>query len=72
MGNVWYIVILCVGILSVLNPIDLVPDVIPILGWIEDLLVFAAALPKTPRQLLDIEASASDAEVEAAYRAKLM
>jgi len=72
MGNVWYIVILCVGILYVLNPIDLVPDVIPILGWIEDLLVFAAALPKTPWQLLDIEASASDAEVEAAYRAKLM
>ena len=55
-----------------LTPIDLVPDVIPILGWIEDLLVFAAALPKTPWQLLDIEASASDAEVEAAYRAKLM
>src|SRR5688500_9114691 len=44
MGNVWYIVILCVGILYVLNPIDLVPDIIPILGWIEDLLVFAVAL----------------------------
>jgi preprotein translocase subunit Sec63 len=72
MGNVWYIVILCVGILYVLNPIDLVPDVIPILGWIEALLVFAAALPKTPWQLLDIKASAADAEVKAAYRAKLM
>jgi DnaJ like chaperone protein len=44
MGNVWYMVILCLGILYVLSPFDLVPDVIPILGWIEDIVVFAAAL----------------------------
>ncbi len=44
MGNIWYIVILCFGILYVLSPIDLVPDFVPILGWVEDLLVFAVAL----------------------------
>ncbi|ETX04004.1 MAG: hypothetical protein ETSY2_31310 [Candidatus Entotheonella gemina] len=44
MGNIWYIVILCLGILYVLSPIDAVPDVVPILGWVEDLLVFAVAL----------------------------
>ncbi len=43
MGNVWYIVILCVGILYLLNPFDLVPDFVPILGWIEDLVVVAVA-----------------------------
>ncbi len=44
MGNVWYVIILCIGILYVLSPIDVVPDVVPILGWVEDLLVFAVAL----------------------------
>ncbi len=44
MGNIWAIVILCLGILYVLSPVDLVPDFVPIMGWIEDLFVFAAAL----------------------------
>lgn len=44
MGNVWYLVVLCLGILYVLSPIDVVPDVVPILGWVEDVLVFAVAL----------------------------
>ncbi|ETW93741.1 MAG: hypothetical protein ETSY1_37885 [Candidatus Entotheonella factor] len=112
MGNVWPLVVLCLGILYVLSPIDVVPDIIPILGWIEDFLVFAAALwlanrmrkpspedieveqdetsrdsradgdalrdqpaaalPKTPWQLLDIDPGASDEAIEAAYKAKLM
>lgn len=43
MSNVWYIVILCIGILYLLSPIDLVPDFVPVLGWLEDLVVVAVA-----------------------------
>ncbi len=43
MGNVWYIVILCFGILYLLSPIDLVPDFVPVLGWLEDIVVVAVA-----------------------------
>lgn len=110
MSNVWYIVILCLGILYVLSPFDLVPDFVPVLGWVEDLLVFAVALwlanrmrssapadatsgqgdeprssdsdtlrdpptpplAKTPWQVLDIEPDASEEDIDAAYKAKLM
>ncbi len=44
MSNVWSIVILCIGILYFLSPIDFVPDFVPILGWLEDLVVVAVAL----------------------------
>lgn len=31
--------------LYVLNPIDLIPDTVPILGWIDDLVLIALVLP---------------------------
>jgi DnaJ like chaperone protein len=70
MGNVWYIVILCIGILYVLNPIDLVPDVIPILGWIDDLLVFAVAWWLINRMRTWVPADADAKRDEASRRSQ--
>jgi len=33
-----------VGIVYVVSPIDLIPDVIPVAGWVDDLIVIAMAL----------------------------
>jgi uncharacterized membrane protein YkvA (DUF1232 family) len=35
--------ILIVALLYILSPIDLVPDVIPVVGWADDLVVGAGA-----------------------------
>jgi uncharacterized membrane protein YkvA (DUF1232 family) len=29
------------GVLYILSPLDLIPDILPIIGWIDDLLVLA-------------------------------
>lgn len=37
---------LVAGIVYVISPIDLIPDVIPVAGWVDDLIVIALALNK--------------------------
>lgn len=48
----------------VISPVDLIPDVIPILGWIDDATILAFALPAilklVPRTVIDDATLASD------------
>jgi uncharacterized membrane protein YkvA (DUF1232 family) len=37
-------ILIVLAILYILSPIDLVPDVIPVVGWADDLVVGAGAL----------------------------
>ena len=36
--------IIIVAVLYVIWPIDLIPDIIPIIGWIDDIVVIAGTL----------------------------
>ncbi len=46
----WFWLIIILAILYVISPIDLLPDVIPVVGWIDDVVValtaISIALPK--------------------------
>ncbi len=46
----WFWLIMILAILYVISPIDLLPDVIPIVGWVDDVVVVltavSIALPK--------------------------
>ncbi len=37
--NSFVIVILILAVLYILSPIDLIPDFIPVVGWVDDLAV---------------------------------
>jgi uncharacterized membrane protein YkvA (DUF1232 family) len=40
------IVFFIAGIIYVISPIDIIPDIVPFVGWLDDVAVFsAAALP---------------------------
>lgn len=39
--HTWQVILLCLWLVYFLSPIDLVPDVFPVLGWLDDLLVLA-------------------------------
>jgi uncharacterized membrane protein YkvA (DUF1232 family) len=39
LGGLTNIIIACVALLYIISPIDLIPDFIPIIGWIDDLIV---------------------------------
>lgn len=43
-GKHWKWVIGLLSVLYIASPIDLIPDFIPIIGWIDDLFVFVAGL----------------------------
>ncbi len=40
----WLWLILILAILYILSPIDFLPDVIPVLGWIDDVIVAITAI----------------------------
>jgi uncharacterized membrane protein YkvA (DUF1232 family) len=40
----WAWVILILAVLYLISPIDIIPDVIPILGWIDDVVVTLSAI----------------------------
>ena len=37
----WVVLISCLWLLYVVSPIDLLPDVFPVIGWVDDLLALA-------------------------------
>ncbi len=41
--NSFVTVILILALLYILSPIDLIPDVIPVVGWLDDLAVAVSA-----------------------------
>lgn len=41
--NSFVTVILVLALLYIISPIDLIPDVIPVVGWIDDLVVALGA-----------------------------
>jgi uncharacterized membrane protein YkvA (DUF1232 family) len=52
----WAIATVSAALLYVLSPIDLIPDVIPILGLLDDAMVVSACLLMVEQQLADYEA----------------
>ena len=47
----WSIAAIVAALLYVLNPLDLIPDVIPIVGYVDDALVIAACLAMVEQDL---------------------
>jgi len=52
----WVIAAVAAALLYVLNPVDLIPDVIPVVGHIDDATVVAACLLMVEQQLAEYEA----------------
>ena len=50
MPNIPPLVYLISGIIYCLWPIDLVPDIIPVLGWVDDVVVMYLAYRKWDRE----------------------
>lgn len=40
----WNIIIALVAVLYIISPIDILPDFIPVIGWIDDLVVLFIGL----------------------------
>jgi len=54
----WYVkLILTVGLLYILVPVDFLPDTIPLLGWLDDLaiasFIVALALRLVPNEVME-------------------
>ncbi|MBW2466799.1 MAG: DUF1232 domain-containing protein [Deltaproteobacteria bacterium] len=54
----WYVkLILCIGLLYLIVPVDFISDTIPLLGWLDDLaiasFVIALALRMVPGEVID-------------------
>jgi len=47
----WVIAIIAVVLLYLINPIDLIPDVIPVIGYLDDVALVAVALKLTRNEL---------------------
>lgn len=52
----WSITAVVTALLYVLNPIDLIPDFIPVAGYIDDAMVVTACLLMVEQQLAEYEA----------------
>jgi uncharacterized membrane protein YkvA (DUF1232 family) len=70
----WHVrIIVGVAIAYALSPIDFIPDFIPVLGWLDELIVlpalFALAAKATPPALLLRHRDAPQAQVESRSRA---
>lgn len=40
----WNIIIVLLALLYVVSPIDFIPDIIPVIGWIDDVLAIIVAV----------------------------
>ncbi len=52
----WAIAAVCAALLYVLSPIDLIPDLLPVIGLLDDAMVVGACLVLVEQQLADYEA----------------
>lgn len=43
-GKHWGMIIALLAVLYIISPIDFIPDFIPFLGWIDDLVVLSVGL----------------------------
>ena len=43
MKEKWIVLILVLALLYIISPIDIVPDPIPVVGWVDDVLVGVGA-----------------------------
>ena len=43
-SSIWMWLILIIAFLYLISPIDFVPDVLPVLGWIDDIVVALSAI----------------------------
>ena len=43
MKEKWIVLILVLALLYIISPVDVVPDVIPVIGWADDVLVGVGA-----------------------------
>ena len=50
-GSMGKIILFLLALLYVISPIDLIPDVIPVVGWIDDLVVIIAGMIPLAREL---------------------
>lgn len=50
-GSMGKMILFFLSLLYVISPIDLIPDVIPIVGWIDDLVVIIVGIVPIAREL---------------------
>ena len=43
MSEKWVVLILVLALLYIISPVDVIPDVIPVVGWADDALVAVGA-----------------------------
>ena len=43
-GKHWSMIIALLAVLYIVSPIDIIPDFIPIVGWIDDLVVLVVGI----------------------------
>jgi uncharacterized membrane protein YkvA (DUF1232 family) len=51
-------------LLYIINPLDVVPDVLPIVGYVDDLSVFMALLSLAEKDLIEFEAWKTEQDIE--------
>ncbi|GHE31543.1 hypothetical protein GCM10017764_13330 [Sphingobacterium griseoflavum] len=50
--NKWNLSIIVGTVLYVLSPLDAIPDVVPVLGWLDDLTIVGYAISKLSEEML--------------------
>jgi len=49
--RIWSWILLAVAVIYTISPVDLVPDVVPVVGWIDDALMDILAVVNLIRQI---------------------
>ena len=50
--NKWNLSVIVATIIYVISPLDAIPDVIPVLGWIDDVTIIGYAISKLSKEIL--------------------
>ncbi|MFD2905535.1 YkvA family protein [Sphingobacterium anhuiense] len=50
--NKWNLSVIVATIIYVISPLDAIPDVIPVLGWIDDVTIIGYAISKLSEEIL--------------------
>ena len=48
----WMLLIVILAVLYVLSPIDFLPDIVPVVGWIDDIVVALTAIAVALKKIL--------------------